>query len=310
MQFKIPQNVGIEDKIVGPLTLKQLIILAVGGGISYVLFAILTKIYDLNFIEYFVIAIPLLFSIAFALIKINNIPLIKFMYLFLEFSIKPKKRIWDHRGIAALVAPDLGSQTVTGAEADDAEADYERKAKRAANLRELTQTLDSGGFEHVHKKEHEDIDTTHDDDLVSEAYFGHKQKDSDTQNMYWRTKESHMKMLDVFAKMPVTKIKKGSVEAMAARQEIAKVKKEVEESMESSPTTAAAPTATKKRRPRRKPAAPARPSSAVNTITPKAQSSSIPPASPSTQKKATSHPDSDAMEFRELEKGEIDLNLD
>lgn len=31
MQYKIPQNVQIEDKIVGPLTLKQLIICGVGG---------------------------------------------------------------------------------------------------------------------------------------------------------------------------------------------------------------------------------------------------------------------------------------
>ena len=72
MQYKIPQNVGIEDKIVGPLTLRQLIIISVGVGISYVLFALLSKVYELNFLEYIIIAIPMLLAVAFALIKIND----------------------------------------------------------------------------------------------------------------------------------------------------------------------------------------------------------------------------------------------
>ena len=34
---KIPQNVYIEDRIVGPLTLRQTLIMAIGGGFSYAL---------------------------------------------------------------------------------------------------------------------------------------------------------------------------------------------------------------------------------------------------------------------------------
>ena len=45
MQYKIPQNVRIEDKIVGPLTLKQLIILGVGGGITYAIYVALARVY-------------------------------------------------------------------------------------------------------------------------------------------------------------------------------------------------------------------------------------------------------------------------
>lgn len=226
MQYKIPQNVGIEDKIVGPLTLRQLIILAVGCGISYVLFAIMSKLYELNILEYIIIAIPAVLAAAFALIKINDVPLIKFLFLFLEFSIKPKKRIWDHRGIAALVAPDL---TVGAAktEVTAAEGELDEKAKKAANLRGLTQVLDSGGFEHMEPVEHKDIDTVHDDNLVTQAYFGHKE--SKTENMYWRTTEAHKAMLDHFASLPVTQLKKGTKEAAIAQAEVAKVEKEVEE---------------------------------------------------------------------------------
>ena len=224
VQYKIPQNVGIEDKIVGPLTLRQLIILAVSGGISYVLFAILSKFYELNILEYIIIALPALLGVAFALVKINNVTLLKFVLMFSEFSIKPKKRVWDHRGIAPTIAPDLAENKK---EEEKKEEDLlSQKAEKASNLRELTQVLDSGGFEHVKEVEHEDMDEIHDDDLVSQAYFGNKKNENKTENMYWRTKESHKKRLDLFAKLPVTKLKKGTKETEMAKREIAKAKAE------------------------------------------------------------------------------------
>lgn len=226
MQFKIPQNVGIEDRIVGPLTLRQLIILAVGTGISYIFFAILSKLYELNIIEYIIIALPAMLATAFALIKINDITLVKFLFLFLEFSIKPKKRVWNHRGISALISPDLEPENTEKNTSEDGNI-LEMKAKKAANLRELTRVLDSGSFEHLMAVEHEDIDAIHDDDLVTQAYFGHKKDESATKNMYWRTKDAHMRMLDVFAKLPITKLTKDSKEAVMAQQEITKIKEEV-----------------------------------------------------------------------------------
>lgn len=223
MQYKIPQNVAIEDKIVGPLTLRQLIMLAIGFGISYTLFAILSKMYELNIIEYIIIALPGLVAVAFALVKINGIPLLKFFFLFLEFSIKPKKRIWDHRGIASLVSPDLTEMPKEGAPKEEAELD--QKSKKAKNLKELTNVLDSGGFDHVEPVEHKDIDDIHDDNLVSQAYFGHKE--SDTGNMYWRTTDEHKKMLDFFATLPVTELKTGTKGAAMAKKAVEKVKEEV-----------------------------------------------------------------------------------
>ena len=73
MQYKIPQNVQIEDKIVGPLTLKQLIILGVGGGFTYAIYTILASKY---YWEVWLIptAVPGLLTLAFTFIKINGIP--------------------------------------------------------------------------------------------------------------------------------------------------------------------------------------------------------------------------------------------
>lgn len=283
LQYKIPQNVGIEDKIVGPLTLRQLIFLAVGFGISYVMFAIASKLYELNILEYIVILIPAVISAALALIKINNVTLTKFIFMFLQFSIKPKKRFWDHRGIANIVSPDL-TEGKTQAVPETSTV-IEDKAKKASNLSQLSQVLDSGGFEHLESIKHDDIDESHDDDLVTQAYFGHKTTETD--NMYWRTKESHKKRLDIFAKLPITKLKKGSKEAEIAKEQIAQAKAEVEQSqLPQSPasgtggtpaalgqgaSTATAPTAAvatpkKRNRPRKRPVAqPARSNNQVDT---------------------------------------------
>lgn len=61
MQFQIPQYIEVEDKIIGPLSLKQFVYLAGAGGIAYVLFRKLP----------FLIALPLIavvvgFSLALA----------------------------------------------------------------------------------------------------------------------------------------------------------------------------------------------------------------------------------------------------
>lgn len=197
LQYKIPQNVGIEDKIVGPFSLRQLIILAIGGGISYTLFAITSRIYEMNIIEYIFIALPALLALAIAMIRIHNVSFGKYILLLIEFAIKPKKRIWDHRGISALVAPDL---TEKSADANK-ETISEKKSRKNVNLGDLSAMLDSGGFEHIEQVKHEDIDQVTDDDLITEAYFGHKKKDSSTENMYWRTRDVQKKKLNLLAKL-------------------------------------------------------------------------------------------------------------
>lgn len=202
LQYKIPQNVGIEDKIVGPFSLRQLIIVAVGAGISYVIFIISSRLYELNILEYILIALPAFFAIAIAMIKIHNVTFGKYLLLVLEFAIKPKKRLWDHRGIAALVTPDLTTDTEKAAQKKQAEARDQEINKKSVNLSDLSAMLDSGGFDNVQVAQHEDIDEATDEDLITEAYFGHKKKESPTGNMYWRTKEVQKKKLDILAKMP------------------------------------------------------------------------------------------------------------
>ncbi len=198
LQYKIPQDIGIEDKIVGPFSLRQLGIVGAGGGISYVIFAISSKFYELNTLEYIVLLIPFLLSLAVALLKINSVTFTKFVLLAMEFSIKPKQRMWDHRGISDLVAPNLNEEP-REAERDPRPAVGEGKK---VNLEDLSHILDSGGAKGVASADHQDLDKAKDDDLITEAFFGHRREESATQNMYWRTKESQKKRLDLLAKLP------------------------------------------------------------------------------------------------------------
>lgn len=298
MQYKIPQNVGIEDRIVGPLTLKQLIIIAIGVGISYTLFAITNKIYEINALEYLILAFPAVLSAAFALIRINDIPLFSYILFFMEFSIKPKKRIWDHRGIAYLVAPELNE--IIKNNQSEQNSIFDIQSKKAANLEELTRMLDSGGFEHLKKIEYDDIDSTKDDNLITQAYFGHKKGDSTTENMYWRTLDSHKKMLDMLAKISVTKIKEGTYEANIVKHEVEKIKEEVQQMKQNKDKT-------KNNRKKHKIPQPARVNNQVNTINKKKPAIYIPKQQ---NKKTENSNNNGEFDLRELQRGEIEINLD
>lgn len=93
MQAKVPQNVQIADKIVGPLTLKHMIILGVGGGLAYIIYIILARSY---YWEVWLppVAVISLITLLFAFVKIYNVSFGRFFLLLLEYSLLPRKRRW------------------------------------------------------------------------------------------------------------------------------------------------------------------------------------------------------------------------
>jgi hypothetical protein len=67
MRFQVPQFIEVEDKIFGPLTLKQFIYLAGGGGLSFIVYVFLNSIV--------LAAVPIIIimgiSAAFAFYRVN-----------------------------------------------------------------------------------------------------------------------------------------------------------------------------------------------------------------------------------------------
>lgn len=89
MQYQVPQYLDVEDKIIGPLTLKQFVYLLVGGGIIFLLFNILALP------AFIIIAIPIgMFTLLLTFYKMGNQKFTKFIVNFLGFIGKPSIYIW------------------------------------------------------------------------------------------------------------------------------------------------------------------------------------------------------------------------
>lgn len=95
---KIPQNVYIEDRIVGPLTLRQIIIMAIGGGFSYMLYSSYQRaVGSVDIVMTVILWTPAAIAAAFALININDLSLTRLLMLLLERMSKPGLRTWAAR---------------------------------------------------------------------------------------------------------------------------------------------------------------------------------------------------------------------
>ncbi|MCX6809184.1 MAG: PrgI family protein [Candidatus Berkelbacteria bacterium] len=95
MQYKVPQNIDMEDKIIGPFTMKQFVYLLIPGGIIYGWYSELAQNYDNFMVEFLVVAIPVgIIGVCFALVKINDRPFEFFALSLIRFMISPKQRKW------------------------------------------------------------------------------------------------------------------------------------------------------------------------------------------------------------------------
>ncbi len=89
MRYQVPQFIDVEDKVIGPLTVKQFIYLAGGAGMSFVVFKYLPI-----YISILLIAVIAPVSVALAFYKINNKPFIDFMESAFLFYTKQNLYIW------------------------------------------------------------------------------------------------------------------------------------------------------------------------------------------------------------------------
>lgn len=89
MQFQVPQFIDIEDKIFGPLTLKQFLYLCGAGAVSFLLFFTLTVPVWIGF------SVVLMgFAAGLAFIRINGQPLSKMLVAAAEYIWLPKFYLW------------------------------------------------------------------------------------------------------------------------------------------------------------------------------------------------------------------------
>ena len=92
MQYQVPQFIEIEDKIFGPLTLKQFLYLAGGGGLCLLFFTLL-PLYLAVFFMLPVIALAL----ALAFYKVNDRPFIVVVEHAFGYFFGHKLYLWKQR---------------------------------------------------------------------------------------------------------------------------------------------------------------------------------------------------------------------
>lgn len=92
MRYQVPQFIEIEDKIFGPLTLKQFIYLAGGGGLCLIFFSLLP------FYLFVFLSIPVIaFSLGLAFYQVNGRPFIVAIEHAFSYALAHKLYLWKPR---------------------------------------------------------------------------------------------------------------------------------------------------------------------------------------------------------------------
>lgn len=91
-QFTVPQFIDVEDKIFGPITVRQFLILLVAGLIAFIVFKIADTIL-------FILTTVVIggFAMVLAFVKINGQAFHYFLLNVVQTIRRPKLRIWDKR---------------------------------------------------------------------------------------------------------------------------------------------------------------------------------------------------------------------
>ncbi|MEA2088629.1 MAG: PrgI family protein [Patescibacteria group bacterium] len=135
-QFVVPQFIDIENKIFGPITIRQFILL---------MCALLLSIIFYKFVDFllFLLLSAFIFGIAsiFAFTRVNGRPIHYFLLNFIQTSIRPKRRVW---------CKDFGIAEFKSRIADKKDAEKEVVLSRPkilvkSKLSKLSLIVDTGG---------------------------------------------------------------------------------------------------------------------------------------------------------------------
>lgn len=114
MRFQVPQFIEVEDKIFGPLTVKQFIYLAGAGAVAFIFWKTMP-----NFIAIILGAPFVALGVALAFYKINNRPFVSIIESFFKYVVRNRLYIWKNKEVKIvkeekknkLKAEDLSNKT-------------------------------------------------------------------------------------------------------------------------------------------------------------------------------------------------------
>jgi hypothetical protein len=92
MRYQIPQFIEIEDKIFGPLTIKQFLYVAGGAALGFIIWSILPK-----FLAIIIAGPVVLFFMALAFYRFNDRPFIYTVEYAIKYFFGNKLYIWHKK---------------------------------------------------------------------------------------------------------------------------------------------------------------------------------------------------------------------
>ena len=134
-QFTVPQFIDVEDKIIGPITTRQFIIMLVTAMLIFIVYKIFA------FIS-FVIAAVLIFALGgtLAFVRINGQPFHFFLLNILQTWRSPNIQIWDK-----LIRDDVLRQQMKAPVVPVLIAIKHKEPVASSRLAEIALTVDTGG---------------------------------------------------------------------------------------------------------------------------------------------------------------------
>lgn len=132
-RFTVPQFIDVEDKIIGPITTRQFLILLSGA----ILIALFYKLFDFSaFLLFSIIVFALTVTLAF--VKVNGRPFHYFLLNIIQTSRRNGARVWNNR-----LAPETNPERVPTLKFDSARTSKEYYEQ--SRLAELSLIVDTQG---------------------------------------------------------------------------------------------------------------------------------------------------------------------
>lgn len=138
MQYKVPQNVDIEDKVIGPLTLRQFTILLIAIGIIMTFYFMFQG--PVKFIFYLLTLLVGTIALVVAFMKYGDQNFEVFIFSAIKTFINPRQRVWRKETLAEM--PKEGPKNITTTGKAPTKKDL---TEVRSDLQRLAEVVDTGG---------------------------------------------------------------------------------------------------------------------------------------------------------------------
>lgn len=138
MQYKVPQNVDMPDKVIAGLTLRQFMFLMVAGGI--VLVSNYIFVGGIRFLFIPMAVLIMAGGAALAFLKVNDRPFEVFLVSAAKTFFNPKSRVWLKE-----VGTEKSNQNQTVKKTENKPQKKRSLSEERSNLKMLASVVDSGG---------------------------------------------------------------------------------------------------------------------------------------------------------------------